>query len=276
LKGKRVYGSQQSLEGEKAGQFDVLAVVGTYPLRYEVRCSRCQCAFQERHDNLIRPGKVICKNTGCGVAVPLTAKSWRAEQKKEFSKLEEQYRKSVDELAKAKRENLRVLRDEEFQMSETLRAIKFMPSSEDAEAYTSAQVDIFLRETPEYWPIPENKDALVAFLRRQGVDYYVDASTLKAAYLRLKEFGLLQERPAPSPTTPEQEPVRRIASERPVNTKPLMMRGIEPGTGLPRDYSEREVALMQSDAYRRAFFTTDQGLSKRALNLIDVLQGSRL
>jgi hypothetical protein len=276
MKGKRVFGNQQSLEGDRIGkQFEVLNVVGTYPLRYNVQCILCKSSFTEQHDNLIRQGKVVCKNTGCGVAVPLTAKSWRAEQDAELSKVDAQYRKSVDELARIKRDNLRKLRDEEFQMSETLQAIKFMPSSEDAEAYTSAQVDIFLRETPEYYATPENKDALVAFLRRQGVDYFVDAATLKAAYLRLKEFSLLQERPAPSPTASEQEPIRRAAVQKAVN-KPLMMRGVEPGTGLTRDYSEREVARMSSDEYRRAFFTTSEGLSKRALNLVDLLQGSRL
>jgi hypothetical protein len=277
MKNKRVYGNQQSLEGERVGQFDVLAVIGTYPLRYEVKCSRCNCVFTERHDNLIRQGKVICKNTGCGVAVPLTAKSYRAEQDAEISKLIGQYERNSNELARVTCENLRRLPDDEFIISRDLRTFLAMPHLlDDPRRFTEEQLKLFLDYHPTFETDENNAKVLTDYLLANGVGIPCDFETFDRAFCRLYPLGMLRvKEPAPLEPKPGPQPVKAV-SQKPVSTKPLMVRGIDPDTGLTKDYSQREVDRMDSDTYRRSFFTTAQGLSKRALNLVDVLQGSRL
>jgi hypothetical protein len=119
----------------------------------------------------------------------------------------------------------------------------------------------------------DSTKALTDYLLANGIGIPCDLETFERAYCRLYPLGMVRiKRPAPPPE-PEAKPIRKAATEKPAITKPLMTRGVDPATGLTKEYSQREVDRMDSETFRRAFFTVSQGLSKRSLNLVDVLQG---
>ena len=262
--------SLSDLSGETInGQFEVIRL--TAHRKYQTKCLRCGTTAEGvKHNDLLTNPR--CFNPGCGVPAPTTAKSFRAEEQAAFTKLEEEYKHSANQLARLTCENLRRLPDPEFMPSRDLRVFLAMPHLlDDPRKFTEEQLSLFLDRHPIDTEDADSTKALTDYLLANGIGIPCDLETFDRAYCRLFPLGMVRvKRHAPPP---EPKLVRKAATEKSANTKPLMTRGVDRATGLPRDYSEREIAQMSSEEYRRSFFTTASGLSKRALNLVDVLQG---
>ena len=127
-----------------------------------------------------------------------------------------------------------------------------------ASAHNSAEVAKFIETTSDFaeYRTPQNADKLLAYLERNGVRIF-DAAMLNAAFIRLRDLGILEKRPTPTPVRPTEQPRRvnlTIAQSTPeAPARPKMYRGRDYGTGLERDFSEREVNRMSSLEYQRAF-----------------------
>jgi len=109
----------------------------------------------------------------------------------------------------------------------------------------------FAKDNPDlcqrFWT-PTNTDAVIAYLERNDI-HIATVETYRRAFLRLGEYGLLEERPAPEPE-PEPAPITETEPESLAEAEGLD--GIDPLTNAPRRYSDYEVAQMSSDEYRRA------------------------
>lgn len=75
----------------------------------------------------------------------------------------------------------------------------------EAQAFSKAQAEKFVNETPEYHACPENLKALTDYLLLQHIPI-VTVSVLKAAYERLTELGMLKQKPTEPQSEPEQQP----------------------------------------------------------------------
>lgn len=185
------------------------------------------------------------------------------ERMRPVKELEEKNKKLLKEVYEVERENVSLGQDASAYVSP--RLYERMPADQ-VESFNKEASERFVRDHPDYYACPENREALISYLQRQKVDKFFDYDTLAAAYKRLKSFGLLKEKPVPPPPPPDPKPAPKPV-EAPKLTKPQMTLGHDPTTGKERAYSDREIALMSSDEYRRVFFKTGRGLTKDALIL---------
>src|SRR5207248_452019 len=140
------------------------------------------------------------------------------------------------------------------------------PMTEEAAAlFNSEQAK--LSRVPFWYGTEANKDAISAYFERNGVQIVTAEMILRAAE-RLRQYGLLEERPAESepiqeleaPETPETLPARQVAAELmrsfglqpPSEPTQETVQGIDPTTGLERRYTQREVDRMSSAQYKEA------------------------
>lgn len=119
-------------------------------------------------------------------------------------------------------------------------------SFSDARKFTAAESAKFIDSTPDYFPCQQNFQTIVDYMTRNGIQI-ADAATFKLAYERLREYGLLQERPAPEP---EPEPAEEPEPQ-PEPPKSLTFDGIDLDTGEPRIYTEWELNHMTSDEMKK-------------------------
>lgn len=80
----------------------------------------------------------------------------------------------------------------------------------EAQAFSKAQAEQFVSETPSYFACADNFSVLTDYLLSQNIQI-LTTSALRAAYARLTELGMLKERPEPQ-SEPEQQP--------PIETEP--------------------------------------------------------
>jgi hypothetical protein len=108
--------------------------------------------------------------------------------------------------------------------------------------YREAHPDLFLND--------ELLDRLGKYFALDGLEL-ITASMIESIIEHYRDAGLLPERPEPV-----DEPELTISME-PIAppSGPIMHKGIDPDTGLEREYSEREVNRMSADAYRKRFPT---------------------
>lgn len=129
-----------------------------------------------------------------------------------------------------------------------------MPAGK-VDSHNVAQVNQFIAETPEYgeFRTPQNATEIVAYLERNGLRIF-DVPTLRSAFVRLRDLGILTKRVVPEPPKPTPTPakVNLAVSEQPQRSTQTY-RGRDPLTGQERSYTQREVDRMSSDEYRRRF-----------------------
>ncbi|SFS10785.1 hypothetical protein SAMN05421771_1847 [Granulicella pectinivorans] len=145
--------------------------------------------------------------------------------------------------------------DPKLVVSYAMRAAS-MPTK-DAEAFTAKAAAQFASE-PEYaaYRTLENADVILGYLRRNGV-LIADVETIRAAFVRLRDLGLLKQKTALQPPAERPEPVNLAVPPERANATtpsgPKVYRGRDQLTGEMRDFSNWEVDRMSSEDYRRTF-----------------------
>ena len=148
-----------------------------------------------------------------------------------------------------------------------------LPTVEAVNNHNLAEIEKFIEATPEFleYKLPANADAILQYFRRNGVVIF-DAAMLKAAFIRLRDLGILVKRPASQPQ-PVQQP-KRVNLSAPVESEkqasPKSNRGRDQRTGEIRDFSDWEVRNMGADEYKRTF-----AVAPTVSELFTVMSGSR-
>ncbi|HEY4381912.1 MAG TPA: hypothetical protein VGN01_16310 [Acidobacteriaceae bacterium] len=126
-----------------------------------------------------------------------------------------------------------------------------------AMAQNTDQYKAFIAENPWYSHDQESMSQLFGYFARQRhpIQIITKAMFQKAAE-RLREYGILTERPAPEPE-PER-PFVNLTVERP--PEPEVHEGWDLQTGERRAYSAFEVSRMDSETFRRVFRLTRAGM----------------
>lgn len=144
-------------------------------------------------------------------------------------------------------------RDPKVYISEEMRHASMPPK--EAEAFTAKAAADFA-ESPEYAPYrsPSNAGVILAYLLRNGI-HIADRDTIRAAFVRLRDLGLLKQKPAPAPQPKAVEQPRQInlAVQRQSTNEPKTYKGRDYATGRERDFTQREVDRMSSLEFQRAF-----------------------
>jgi hypothetical protein len=118
----------------------------------------------------------------------------------------------------------------------------------EEKTFVREQARLFAENNSEFLPSKENFNNILDYLWTQGVST-PHKEALKAAWLRLRELGLIEERPAPEPA-PEPTPIEEPPSETPGDYE---VSGFDPEKGTPRKFTQREIWKMDSNTYRKAF-----------------------
>lgn len=141
-------------------------------------------------------------------------------------------------------------RDPKLVVSDAMLTAK-MPTK-DAEAFTTKAAEQFAAE-PEYaaYRTPENADAILGYLHRNGV-FIADVETILAAFRRLRDLGVVKTKLRPQPQ-PVEQPKRvnlTIALARSQTPEPVMFDGWDENGERCR-YTERQVNAMSSEEMKR-------------------------
>ena len=117
-------------------------------------------------------------------------------------------------------------------------------SIDQAKAFANEQGKLFVQHNPEYYPCPANVAAITKYLTEQTDIAIPNEECFRLAWIRLRELGLIEERPAlTEPETASQE----------IPAESELLDGFDVVTGEPRKYTQREVWNMDSTTYRKAF-----------------------
>lgn len=276
---QRVMSGIASFEGRTVNSLTVGPMVSRRPEpRYQVTCNRCGTVSTETQGR-IRSGAARCQSATCGKDrlrdhlndTPQKARR-RAEeheaqlrheretqQAAKIEAMQADFQKNSRAVALAIKERIEKGKDDGFFVSPELMSVS-MPN-EEAARFNREQAAIFARENPEYerYRSDETVNALGDYLARNGVRI-ADAATIKAAFHRLKEFGLIHPNPLPTPEpAPRPEPVyvnleidrQEAQPEQPTGPKVYIGRDWE--TGEDRQFTQREIDRMSSLEYKRAF-----------------------
>lgn len=181
----------------------------------------------------------------------------REEAERPIREAEAKLKETANALALAIRERIATGRDDEFQIDPAT----FKPIKGTAQEFNQAEAAKFLAANPDYYPSQENFQALTEYINRNAPNIIlVSALQLEWAFKRLREYGLLRERPVP---LAEPEKVRLYFGEgveqrrhEPEPSSPHEQdseQGWDLESGLPRTYSRKEISAMSADQYRRIF-----------------------
>jgi len=136
-------------------------------------------------------------------------------------------------------------------VSDAMRSAR-MPTK-DAEEFTAKQAAQFAAE-PEYaaYRTLENADVILGYLKRNGV-HIADAETIRGAFRRLRDLGILTKKAAPAPQPVQQAKhvnLEVAPSRSPRKQQPVVYDGWDEN-GNPHQYSEREVSKWSADEMKR-------------------------
>ena len=132
----------------------------------------------------------------------------------------------------------------------------------EAKAYASEQSRLFVEHNPEYFPSAANVAAITKYLRDQTDVVIPNEECFRLAWLRLRDLGLIEERPAPAPEVVP-EPVPETSEVVPAETE--LVDGFDLTTGEPHRYSQAEIWKMSSGDMKKAFrmWTDRDGTDRR-------------
>lgn len=187
-----------------------------------------------------------------------------------IAELQEEQQRTLRQLHSLERERVATGRDDAFQIDPATIG-EGIPIGQ-IDAWHAAQSTQFLADNPSYFPCKENEAVIIAYIERNAPGLkLLSAVQLTAAYKRLKEFGLLKEKPAPV-VQPTPQPARvnlAIEREQP-KEDPNVEHGWDWTTGQPMTLTARQVLLLSAEDYRRF-----KKLDKAALELPNVGPGPR-
>jgi len=259
-----------NLVGRKVNSLTVGQMVSRRPEpRYQTRCEICDTVGTATQRQLTT-GAARCLANGCGRAhvgehlretgrrfrakVEADAEAKRAAQEEQERHADRQAKKeALSERSRRLREFTRNEvangRDEQLFVSPELR--KLTLPKDEATKFNKNESDKFVASTPEYasYRSNESADAILAYLERNGVRIF-DVATLRAAFLRLRDLGLIQPRPADPPDEPQVRPKQSVVNL----TVAKPDDGSEQGwdeSGNPITLTRRQVAALSADQYRR-------------------------
>lgn len=128
-------------------------------------------------------------------------------------------------------------------------AVGLKMTLEKGRAFAREQGDLFVAHNPDYYPCSNNLNNIREYLIAQGISIPTEEA-FKLAWLRLRELGLIEERPAPEP---EPTPIQEPPSEQPTTEPEIDQLGWDLETGEKRLYKPYEVFRMSAEQYRQAF-----------------------
>jgi hypothetical protein len=272
---RRVMNGVALLTGQHVNTLLVGEMVSRHPSpRYEVTCERCgtrSTAGQAQITNRV----ARCLSGNCGKAhiqehlTDTPSKARRRAEEQEAARLRERQEQEAAELTATEEEFKRLQRDigltvrariltgkdDEFVIDPaTFTPIPAGTSVDDWHRKESAK---FLQENPDYFPCEENLQAIKGYIDRNAPKIrLVSAIQLEGAFKRLREYGLLKQRPIPEPA-PRPAPVKVnltiTPSVAPSGPASESRKGFDPETGLEREYTPREIDKMSADQFRRIF-----------------------
>jgi hypothetical protein len=157
------------------------------------------------------------------------------------------------QIAAVRRERLTTIPDPERWLDPAVGPdVRFTQA--DARKFNAEQSNLYRQSHPETYWCPELVELLGAYFDKERISL-VTATMLERLISRFDEVGLLPQRPIePEPEPEEEQPV--ITTVQP----PATEIGIDPLTGLEREYTAREVRLMSADQWRRCFRITKADL----------------
>ncbi len=275
-------GGQADLQGSTIGGLAVGDISQRRPLRWNVECinPKCGARFTASHTDL-QSGKARCLRSGCGRESvrdvlddnprkaaareqQLAAKRREAEETAEAARLveeESKYAETSKELGKVMRERLTKMPDDGVFIEPSTLDVRM--TKKEAHEFNRKEAAIFQQRNPNLCPLTDATiDALQGYFDRNAIKI-VSALTIEAAYQRLRDYGLIEDRQAPVPgPQPVAKPQRvNLEIERPQTRpdpgKPI---GIDPFTGEPREYSQWEVNRMTADQFKKVFALTREKL----------------
>lgn len=135
--------------------------------------------------------------------------------------------------------------DKEFVLPDEIKGLRM--SLAEAKAYASEQSKLFVEHNPEYYPCPANVAAITKYLTEQTDVVIPNEECFRLAWVRLRELGLIEQRPVPAP-----EPVQDQSSKA-VPGETELVDGWDLQTGEPRKYSQAEIWKMSSRDVKKAF-----------------------
>lgn len=255
--------------GERIKTLRIGEMVDRYPQpRYSTVCEQCGAKGTVSQRDLAS-GKARCMAAGCGkeklreyLADTPRKMQERADARKRaaLAAAEQTFKETVNQINRVIQERIAKLKDDEIYISSELRGAK-MPSAEAAK-FNRGQAAKFISECPEYVPYrsDETLQAIGDYFTRNGVAI-ADSRMIKAAFHRLKDYGLIQRNPVVEPDIEPEETPEPVSVEPSNPATPQTFEGWDTLTGRPRSYTPREVDLMTADEYRRAFRITREALS---------------
>jgi hypothetical protein len=123
---------------------------------------------------------------------------------------------------------------------------------EQATAFARQQGKQFVEHNPEYFPSVANVAAVTKYLTAQNVTIPTE-ECLKLAWLRLRELGMIEERPVPvsepTPESQEPQPDPEELREQERNEYRTKVVVTDPRTG--QSYTEYQLDRLPADEYKR-------------------------
>lgn len=244
--------SLADLSGELiADQFEVIRQ--TAHRRYAVRCNKCHALMEGyRHEDLL--SKAVCHNRGCNRPKPITLRDFQEEQERQdaaereererpLREAEAAYQNSLKEIGKATRERIATGKED----AETWRSIVDTTGTSmsiaQAEKHNAEMVNAYRAAHPEWNPSPANVKALTGYWSRNGIQI-LSVPIIERSVARLREYGLIEERPEPEPMEEIAEP-----TSEPVQGDDGSEWGIDDKTGEPLKLSRYQVSRLTADQY---------------------------
>jgi hypothetical protein len=136
-------------------------------------------------------------------------------------------------------------------------AVGLKMTLEQGRAYAREQGELFVKHNPDYYPCSSNLNDMREYLISQDLSIPTE-ECFRLAWLRLRELGLIEERPVLEPE-PEPAPIQETPTETPAE---YLIDGFDPTTGEPRKFTQREIWNMDSNTYRKAFKVWGQNRPK--------------
>jgi hypothetical protein len=273
MQSSTIAGNQRNFAGELVGTLRIGQIVGRRggsPL-WSAVCTRCLSEQTLEHADLIN-STASCRASICGrenvrAASEESPSTYRrriaeseakhrreieAAEAKKLADAEAAYKTTTRQIGETIRQRITTMPDDEAYQDPATAGVRMTP--QQATDFNDEQAALFVAQNPTYYACAENLKALNSYLSLNHINKIVSTVTLQHAYDRLRSFGLIQERPAPTPTPPTAPPVKvNLSIDRtPAPNGPRIHSGVGED-GRPRNYTDGEVERMSSREFRKFF-----------------------